>query len=577
MNLDEIVSSARRARTDSSRVEIKSAGHGLPTKALWPTISAFSNTRGGLVILGLDESDDFRPSDGFDAKSVADALAETFAKTNGGVVTPAPHVEIDIVPFEDSSVVTVDVAELPAAQKPCFVTNQGKENGSYQRLSDGDHRLSTFQVFQLSTGVEQPRFDREVVSGTSPSDLDTDLVDRLLRRLAVSRPQVVAGTSRDEILRRIHVVDQDSGELTLAGLLSLGTFPQYWFPQLMISVAVFPTGDKAGELDGVRTSDRVDLEGPIPAMVDAAVARVIANLQTRRESGTHGGARDVPEIPVAALREAIANAAMHRDYSAFSRGTQTRVEVFPDRVDVISPGGLWGGRRTTDLWDGHSVSRNEVLSRLLVDVPLPGREETVSENLGTGIQRMAKAMRSQGLGAPKFFDHLDAFTARLDRHGLMSPDLVAWFRMIGADELPATAQHALAILNDGSDLTRTSLRKQLAIDSDEAESALAVLVRDGWLHYPSAPDLTFTAGERLSDQPALDVSLAPSRPEGLSTRDRVLSEFDRGEQLTVRDLSERTGISLPTLRRVLRQLTQESLIVPTAGPQDRRRAYRRGV
>lgn len=72
--LVSIVARLRGAATDSSDVEVKSAAGGFPKK-LVHTLSAFSNTAGGTVVLGLDESSGFTPVAGFNASAMADALA----------------------------------------------------------------------------------------------------------------------------------------------------------------------------------------------------------------------------------------------------------------------------------------------------------------------------------------------------------------------------------------------------------------------------------------------------------------------------------------------------------------------
>src|SRR5579875_1275795 len=97
--LDEVVERLRRARTDLTQVEVKAAVGGVP-RSLWPTISAFSNRDGGLIILGLDESSGFAPAEGFDAAKVRDQVAEAFrprsARDVPGPLTPTPSGVIDI-------------------------------------------------------------------------------------------------------------------------------------------------------------------------------------------------------------------------------------------------------------------------------------------------------------------------------------------------------------------------------------------------------------------------------------------------------------------------------------------------
>ncbi len=112
---------------------------------------------------------------------------------------------------------------------------------------------------------------------------------------------------------------------------------------------------------------------------------------------------DEPEYPAEALREAIVNAIIHRDYS---RGGETvRVFLFPDRVEVRSPGGLPPELAFTvdDLltFQTASVPRNEVLAGFLRDIP------GYMERVGSGIRFMVTEMRAMGFPDPEFTDHLD--------------------------------------------------------------------------------------------------------------------------------------------------------------------------
>lgn len=288
----------------------------IPSTIAWPGpdthLSAFSNTSGGTVIIGLDEMSGFAPAEGFDARSVLDQLSEA-GRPRGtsdtpGPVTPTPAMTIDQVEVDGAMVVVADIDELPAAEKPCFVTAQGKERGTYVRLADGDHRLDTYSVFQLSVLTVPSEADREPVHGTTIADLDAVLVARTIARLRTNRPRALDGTTSDKkVLERIGVIDRASDTPTLGAILALGTFPQQFFPQLMISFVAYPGNSKDVVTGDERMVDRAVLEGSIPDMIDDAVAATIRNLRVRRVS-RGAGAQDVPEIPVDAIREAIANA-----------------------------------------------------------------------------------------------------------------------------------------------------------------------------------------------------------------------------------------------------------------------------
>lgn len=122
-----------------------------------------------------------------------------------------------------------------------------------------------------------------------------------------------------------------------------------------------PTVTGADVRSGERFLDNVPLEGPIPITVQDALAALRRNMSRR---ATVRGARriDTWEYPEAALREAIVNALAHRDYSPNARGTQVQIEMYPDRLLIRNPGGLFGPVSVDDLGeDGVSSARNATL------------------------------------------------------------------------------------------------------------------------------------------------------------------------------------------------------------------------
>ena len=402
------------------------------------------------MILGLDEKSGFAPAQGFDARAVLDQLADAARLRQGkepdGPLTPVPIMTTEQMEVDGSPVVVAEVEELPAAEKPCFVTAQGKERGTYMRVGQGDHRLDTYSVFQLSTLTEPSTADREAVTAANIDDLDPNLIKRTIERLRTYRPRALDGThSETEALERIGVLDRRTGAPTLGGLLALGRFPQQFFPQLMVSFARYPGGSKDVVVGDQRMLDRAVLEGPIPAIIDDSVAVVVRNLRVRRVS-KGAGAQDIPEIPIDAIREAIANALTHRDYSELARGDQVRIELYPDRLEVHSPGGLWGGYGIDSIFDGRSHSRNQLLARLLTEVPFADRDESVCENAGSGVPRMLGGMLLSGLPAPKFTSTPAAFVTTLDRFGLLNPKTRDWLDQIGGRARSTVGDSALAMI-----------------------------------------------------------------------------------------------------------------------------------
>ena len=199
--LNRLVAELRSVRADTHSVEVKSAVRKLP-KSLAETLSAFSNSAGGTVILGLDEGMGFRPDPGFDALRTREALARACADD----IHPQVRSVIEILPFEGAQVVVTEVPEISPLSKPAYVRGRGEYQGSFIRGGDGDRKLSDYEVALLHANRGQPRDDREPVTGASIGDLDDDAVSALLQRMRRRQPRAFRPVSDQVALRRLGVL-----------------------------------------------------------------------------------------------------------------------------------------------------------------------------------------------------------------------------------------------------------------------------------------------------------------------------------------------------------------------------------
>lgn len=558
MNTDELrrrVALLRSLGSDNGTTEAKSAAGGLPTK-IWRAVSAFANTAGGEILLGLNEEDGFQPAAGFDAGRILDALSDGL-NTNSSKVTPVPAHDVTQLEFEGSVVVALTIHPLLSGPGPCFVTAQGLENGSYRRWDDQNINLSSYEIYQLRYRNERLELDRAPVAETTVDDLDPELVDRLLQRLRATSSLALSGArTRTEQLFRMNVVDRQ-GVPTLAGLLSLGAYPQSYFPQLFVDVTAHPGHTKTNS-SLTRFLDRQECEGPIPVVVDQAVQATARNLRTMRiVDGVEG--IDVPEIPLDVLREAIVNAVTHRDYSAQVIGQQVAVDIYPDRVEVTSPGGFWGGVTADTVDQGRSCSRNDALAKMLTRVPMPHGDATVCENQGSGVPRMVGAMRERGLPAPHFKGAIDQVRVTLYRFGLLTPEIRVWLDGLTVHPLTPHQQMALVLARTAGEVTPQDLRREADMDSDDARDTLEALVSLRLLTW-RRPD---------------EYGLASTAPLASLTKGEqaVVAVLSTSLPATVHDIADRTGLSIGYLRGVLRDLVSSDVAIPTAPPSSRNRAY----
>lgn len=416
-NIGEFVKLARKINSDTAEVEVKASAMSL-SKDVVETLSAFANCSGGTIICGLSEKDGFTPARGFDAKKICEALSQACADK----MEPPVRASVRIEEFEESLVVVAHIPETEPCQKPCYIKSRGPYEGSFIRTGEGDRRLSRYEVDRLIEERQQPRYDAQVIEESEVSELDPELVEGFLRRERAASPRVFAGLSDEDALLTMGVTGKDAnGELkpTLAGLMALGHHPQRHFPRANVTFAVFP-GTSKEELagDGARFLDSRTVIGPIPVMVAETLAAVRRNMQVL--SYVEGGSRrDVPDYPEVAVREAVANALMHRDYSPEGLASQVQVNMYANRIEIINPGGLYGTVTVDNIGKyGASSSRNQHLSRILESAPYPsGYPEAgyVVENKGTGFAQIQAALRKQGMEPAKPEDSLSLFVLTMKK------------------------------------------------------------------------------------------------------------------------------------------------------------------
>ncbi|MEZ0492537.1 ATP-binding protein [Kineococcus sp. TBRC 1896] len=566
--LPTLLADLREHRAESGALEAKAARDAVPKDAL-ETLCSFANTPGGgTLLLGIVENQSF------DVVGVADA-----AKTQADVVswcadrfTPPLRPTVSIETDAGRSVVIVDVEELPRSEKPCYVSAQGMVRGCYLRVGESDRRLTAEEVQQLVAERGQPTFDTEVVPGAAVTDLDEDVVAAYLRRVRARSARAFTGVDDHTVLTMTGVLAVEADGTprpTIAGLLALGRYPQQFLPQVNTTFVSYPTPAGADDSGGVRFLDNVAADGSIPEMVLAVLTAVQRN-SARRAVVQGAGRVDVPDFPETALREVIVNALVHRDLSSGSRGTQVQVEMYPDRLVIKNPGGLFGAVDIAHLGDdGRSSARNARLLRILEDVPLP-HGGVVCENRGSGVRTMVAALRRAGMGLPSFTDGVTTFSVKFPNHTLLDDDTIRWLGRLTTDRLRDTQRLALAAMRRGDRLDNSTYRRLTGVtDSRTATYELQDLV---------ARELVEQHGTRRGSSYALSQLARTSGPGGRRPhpdRGRQIVELlQLRRELSKAEVVEELGLGTKTVEHWLRLLKRDGLIETSSPPRSRNTRYR---
>ncbi|MBI2267094.1 MAG: HTH domain-containing protein, partial [Armatimonadetes bacterium] len=222
-------------------------------------------------------------------------------------------------------------------------------------------------------------FEERTVHGFSFGDISKAKILAFVKEAGIRIGSIAA----PEFLRSLKVADE--ARVKNAGILFFAKDVYDYLHQAQMTLLAFKG------IDRLHIYDRRDVRDDLLTQFNEAVAFLKKHLNVRSE--IRGLNReDIYEIPLEALREAMLNALMHRDYSI--TGTQVSVEVYDDRVEIVNPGGLPKGLSVLDLGT-ISIRRNELIADLFF------RLHKV-ERIGMGIPKMKEAMVAAGLREPAF-------------------------------------------------------------------------------------------------------------------------------------------------------------------------------
>lgn len=400
MELHRLIEQIRTRGCEGQTTEVKAARGGCPEK-LYDTISSFSNQdSGGVMVFGLDERDQFRKVGVYDAQDLQKKVME-YCEQMTPVVRP-----VFTVCDEDGLVfVSAEIPPLDVSERPCFKTARGRLQGSYIRVGDADKPMTEYEVYSYEAYRRRYRDDIRPVEHVSLTALDSGKMEAYLHRKKQERPHLASVTP--EQLLELTGVTRD-GQITMTALLLFGVYPQAIFPQLSIIATSVP-GTEMGVVDanGNRFTDSKRIEGVLPDMLEGALAFVRSNMRVATRIDPKTGRRvDQPQYPMDAVREAVLNALVHRDYSFHTEGQPIQLTIFTDRLEISNPGGLYGRLTINQLGSTQPDTRNPMLVTAM---------ETLgqTENRYSGIPTIRRAMTQLGLPEPLFQERRGSFIVTL--------------------------------------------------------------------------------------------------------------------------------------------------------------------
>ena len=384
----------QKYQTETDKIEAKTAEIDYPQKC-YDTISAFANKYGGLIIFGINENNNFIEQDVYDVSDLQKKI--TALCTNS--MEPKLRPEFLPITYNNKKLLAVKIDEIPQNQKPCYYKSAGMNKGSYIRIGDSDEPMTDYEIYSLQSYKDGIQEDLRPIKRATIEDLDKEKISNYLEKVKKDKPNF-SKFSDEKILKLSGIIENSTGIIypTLSGIMMFGEYPQGYLPQLFVACVVVP-GTKLGDVGemGQRFDDNKRVEGTLDEMLDQTLSFIRRNIGTKVIIDNNGKRENIPEYPMKALREAVANALIHRDYSISRESAYIYVQIYDNRIEIINPGDLYGNNRIENLGtDMMLEARNKNIVRLLEE------KGNIIENRHTGIATMREEMKKMGLPEPEF-------------------------------------------------------------------------------------------------------------------------------------------------------------------------------
>jgi ATP-dependent DNA helicase RecG len=347
---------------ESYKVEFKES----VDKSLPCEVCAFANAAGGKIFIGVNDNGRIVGTD--TSSNARSRLQDTINH-----VEPPLKVDIDV----EDNIIIVTVPE--GSHKPYSCPK-----GFYLRSGPNSQKLKRDSIMEFFQNEGRIHYDEIIHEDMPISERFNETAYRRYVKLA----KISDVLDMEAILINLNCAAFVNSRLcfTNAGILFFRANEEDMkFRHTQIVCALYKGVDKSYILDSK------ELNTDIVANIDDAMVflkkhlRVNYKIETLRRE-------NVLELPEKALREAIVNAVCHRDY--FERGARIMVEIYDDRVDIVSPGGVCKGV-TYENFGAVSITRNSILAGMLYRIGY-------IEQMGTGIVRMKNAAKAANVEEPVF-------------------------------------------------------------------------------------------------------------------------------------------------------------------------------
>ena len=361
---------------ENRKLELKRS---LPPRAKWlKSIIAFANGAGGELILGVNDKS--RDIVGIENPF---ELEEKISNTIHDSIRPSISPYIQTINLKNRQLLSVQI--LPGQQKPYYLASKGLEKGTYIRVGSTNRQADLSAIEELKRQAYGISYLDQIFFQCGKDALDKEALNVFFKRLLGIKKLLLNHFFQYAMLRK------NNGDIfpTFLGVILFGkeNLPELKdFDYSKIKVTRYKGIDRTEILSAQF------FELPLALKIESIIDYTRSEIpETQKLVGAK--IERIPLLPAFAVREAVINAIVHRDYSL--KGASVQVDIFSDRCKITSPGVLPGALSIDLLGQGISEIRNRSLARIF-------RGAGFMEELGSGISRMIQEMKNSGNPRPEF-------------------------------------------------------------------------------------------------------------------------------------------------------------------------------
>ncbi|MBR1800852.1 MAG: putative DNA binding domain-containing protein [Bacteroidaceae bacterium] len=470
-------------QNESDDLEFKSAAGGFPG-SFWDTYSAFANTDGGTIVLGVQEK-----KGKFFLDNLSEEQIEKYRKDFWNNVNNTSTISRNLMQKEDVVIgnykgfafMLFFVPRAPRELRPVYRTNEPYK-GTYKRNYEGDYRCTEREVQRMFADADDSRpADSRILKNYTIEDLDIEALSGYRQLFKVSHPDHPWHTLNDvELLRMLggYRKDRQTGEegFTVAGLLMFGK------SQAITDVECMPHffpdyQEHLTDDEDIRWTNRICADGTWEANLFNFYQRVLPRLQAAlpKPFKLEGNIRQEETPAHVAVREALINLCIHADYS-INASLVVRHELH--RFVFSNPGTLLV---SLDQYytGGESVCRNKSLQKMFSMIG-------VAEKAGSGTDKIMKGWKDTNWRSPNIYEQQepDKVVLVMPMESFLSEETKAKLTEkfgIVANSFDHHVLSILALACDEGTVTNTRLRYSLSLHKAEIANILKLMTQKGLL------------------------------------------------------------------------------------------------